>query len=549
MINWDELKHIHVIRKLQQIIGQWFYAEVFFLDERGAIRNYDPYDRQREFKNPLCGNLLPKDSGREMLMNFFREVSDQFSQSPDQHWMSQGPLGFENFFAAKVTLDGEYLGAVVAYCHVERAVTAEQLAKASKLIEEKGMDRELFEAAVQKIKPLTHSEAKYFCELVDLVSQEISTFHNEISKREARISALSNQLENRYSYNQMIGKSKPMQELYSLLDKVSSSEATVLVQGENGTGKELIARSVHFGSQRAKNAFVTVNCSAFNENLLDSELFGHVKGSFTGAIKDKKGLFESAHNGTLFMDEVGDMTLTMQVKLLRVLQQGTLTPVGGTEERKVDVRVIAATNRDLKAMIEEGSFREDLYYRINVINIQVPALRDRKEDIPVLVDHFLLKSCKEKEVPMKQVTSRAMEKVFDYQWPGNIRELENEIERLVVLSGTEQKVGPELLSPRIREAVAGGSSSGTKSGMSFKFTGRLKDAMEELEKTMIKEGLRRTKWNKSKLAKELGISRAGLIMKVEKYGLDKRKIMAQQAAAKAAADGSMPVSHEDEDRE
>lgn len=546
MINWDELKHIHVIRKLQQIIGQWFYAEVFFLDERGAIRNYDPYDRQREFKNALCGNLLPKDSGREMLTSFFREVSDQFSQNPDQHWMSQGPLGFENFFAAKVTLDGEYLGAVVAYCHVDRPVDANQLEKAAKIIEGKGMDRELFEAAVQKVKPLTHSEIKYFCELVDLVSQEISTFHNEISKREARISALSNQLENRYSYNQMIGKSKPMQELYSLLDKVSSSEATVLVQGENGTGKELIARSVHFGSQRAKNAFVTVNCSAFNENLLDSELFGHVKGSFTGAIKDKKGLFESAHNGTLFMDEVGDMTLTMQVKLLRVLQQGTLTPVGGTEERKVDVRVIAATNRDLKAMIEEGSFREDLYYRINVINIQVPALRDRKEDIPVLVDHFLLKSCKEKEVPMKQITSRAMEKVFDYQWPGNIRELENEVERLVVLSGTEAKVGPELLSPRIRDATPSGGGS---KGANFKFAGRLKDAMEELEKSMIKEGLRRTKWNKSKLAKELGISRAGLIMKVEKYGLDKRKIMAQAAAAKAAADGSLPGRHPDDDQD
>jgi len=298
----------------------------------------------------------------------------------------------------------------------------------------------------------------------------------------------------------------------------------------------LIARSVHFNSPRKNNNFTTVNCSAFNENLLDSELFGHVKGSFTGAIKDKKGLFESAHNGTLFLDEVGDMTLTMQVKLLRVLQQGTLTPVGGTEERKVDVRVIAATNRDLKSMIEEGTFREDLYYRINVINIQVPALRDRKEDLPVLVEHFLLKSCKEKEVPLKQVTSRAMEKVFDYQWPGNIRELENEIERLVVLSGTEPKIGPELLSPRIRDAVSsGGAGAGGKS-MSFKFAGKLRDAMEELEKTMIKEGLRRTKWNKSKLAKELGISRAGLIMKVDKYGLDKRKLARDAELAAARGD-------------
>ncbi len=538
MINWEELKHIHVIRKLQQIIGQWFYAEVFFLDERGNVRNYDPYDRQREFKNPICGNLLPKDPGREMLLNFFKETSERFSQDKENNWIINGPLGFEKVFASKVMLDGEYLGAVIAYCHVDASTNPEKLQAAAQVIEQKGMDRELFEQAAQKMKVLSPSEVKYFYEMVSLVSQEITAFHTEISKREARIHALSNQLENRYSYNQMIGKSKPMQELYSMLDKVSSSEATVLVQGENGTGKELIARSVHFNSPRKTSSFVTVNCASFNENLLDSELFGHMKGSFTGAIKDKKGLFEAAHNGTLFLDEVGDMTLTMQVKLLRVLQQGTLTPVGGTEERKVDVRVIAATNRDLKAMIEEGTFREDLYYRINVINIQVPALRDRKEDITVLLDHFMLKSCKEKEVPMKQITSRAMEKIFDYQWPGNIRELENEVERLVVLSGTETKIGPEILSHRIRDAVATTSSGAGGKTMSVKFAGKLKDALEELEKIMIKEGLRRTKWNKSKLAKELGISRAGLIMKVDKYGLDKRKLQrdAELAAAAAAAE-------------
>jgi two-component system response regulator HupR/HoxA len=535
MINWDDLRHIHVIRKLQQIIGQWFHAEVFFLDERGNVRNYDPYDRQREFKNPLCANLLPKDQGREFILNFFRETSDSFSQSKEHHFIGNGPLGVEKVFASKVILEGEYLGAVIAYCHVDSKVSADKLETVAKKMEALGMDKELFEQAVQKMPMLAPAEVKYFYEMVDLVAQEITTFHTEISKREARIHALSNQLENRYSYDQMIGKAKPMQDLYSVLDKISSSEATVLVQGDNGTGKELIARSIHFNSPRKNSSFVTVNCSAFNENLLDSELFGHVKGSFTGAIKDKKGLFEAAHNGTLFLDEIGDMTLTMQVKLLRVLQQGTLIPVGGTDEKKVDVRVIAATNRDLKKMIEEGSFREDLYYRINVINIQVPALRDRKEDIPVLVDHFLLKSCKEKDVPLKQITSRAMEKLFDYQWPGNIRELENEMERLVVLSGTEQKIGPELLSPRIRDAVVGsGNSSGGKS-MSFKFAGKLKDALEELEKTMIKEGLRRTKWNKSKLAKELGISRAGLIMKVEKYGLDKRKGMRDEELAAAAA--------------
>ncbi|MFN7684501.1 MAG: sigma-54 interaction domain-containing protein, partial [Oligoflexia bacterium] len=272
-----------------------------------------------------------------------------------------------------------------------------------------------------------------------------------------------------------------------------------------------------------------VNCSAFNENLLDSELFGHVKGAFTGAIRDKKGLFEAADKGTLFLDEIGDMSPTMQVKLLRVLQEGTLTPVGGTEQRKVDVRVVAATNKDLKEMIELGTFREDLYYRINVINLVVPSLRDRKEDIPLLVDHFVARGCKEKNVALKVFAKRAMEKIYDYPWPGNIRELENEVERVLVLSGDDTRIPPELLSQRIRDWGESAKVQGVR------VAGKLKDAIDELEKTMIKEGLRRTNFNKSRLAKELGISRAGLIMKVDKYGLDKRKIPRGGASDEGAA--------------
>jgi transcriptional regulator with PAS, ATPase and Fis domain len=338
---------------------------------------------------------------------------------------------------------------------------------------------------------------------------------------------LNSQLGNRYSYDQMIGKAKPMQDLYGMLDKIKNSESTVLVQGENGTGKELIARAIHYNSPRKESQFVIVNCSAFNENLLDSELFGHVKGSFTGAVKDKKGLFEAADKGTLFLDEIGDMSLTMQVKLLRVLQEGTLTPVGSTDMRKVDVRVVAATNKDIKEMVELGTFREDLYYRINVINLVVPSLRDRKEDIPILVDHFIAAGCKEKGIALKQFQKRTLEKILDYSWPGNVRELQNEMERLIVLSGDDPKVPADLLSPRIRDFGDNAKVQGVR------VAGKLKDALEELEKTMIKEGLRRTNWNKSRLAKELGISRAGLIMKVEKYGLDKRRLP-RQGAGEAA---------------
>jgi transcriptional regulator with PAS, ATPase and Fis domain len=390
--------------------------------------------------------------------------------------VTDGPVGFEKFVISPITLKGEFLGAVCAYCYLDHAPTAEQLDHARKTVGELGLDLHFFEEAVARMKVIQQQDRKYFFELVDLVAAEIVDFHEEITKREERINALNNQLGEKYSYGSMIGKSKPMKDLYSVLEKIKSSESTVLIQGENGTGKELIARAVHYNSPRKDRPFLTINCSAFNENLLDSELFGHVKGSFTGAGKDKKGLFESAHGGTLFLDEIGDMSLSMQVKLLRVLQDGTLIPVGGTEQRRVDVRIIAATNKDLKQMIEDNLFREDLYYRINVINIEVPPLRDRKEDIPVLIDHFLSRGCKEKGIALKQLQKRTMEKIFDYPWPGNIRELENEVERVIVLSGDDPRVAAELLSPRIRDFGESTKVQGVR------VAGKLKDALEELER-------------------------------------------------------------------
>lgn len=518
MINWEELKHIHVIRKLEEILGQWFNTEVFFVDERGNVRNYDAQDRQREFKNPLCATFLPKEKGRQYLMQAISAANEKIYKTTEQHLVLDGPVGFEKTIISKISVGNDFLGSVYAYCYINRELTKDEKAKCRSQIESLGMDGELFENAAGRMRTLTEAQQKYLIELVDLVAQEIVTFHTEISKREERINALNNQLASRSSYDQMIGKSKPMQDLYALLDKVKASESTILIQGENGTGKELIARAVHYNSPRKDGQFITVNCAAVHENLLESELFGHVKGAFTGAVKDKKGLFEVADKGTIFLDEIGDMTPAMQVKLLRILQEGTFTPVGSTELRRVDVRVLTATNRDLKEMIETGTFREDLYYRINVINVVVPPLRDRKDDIPVLLDHFVSRGCKEKNLPLKQIAKRAMEKIYDYPWPGNIRELENEVERLIVLTGDDPKISAEILSARIRDWGSQAKIQGVR------VAGKLKDALEELEKTMIKEGLRRTNWNKSRLAKELGISRAGLIMKVEKYGLDKRKL-------------------------
>ena len=317
-------------------------------------------------------------------------------------------------------------------------------------------------------------------------------------------------------YGEIIGRSKPMVALFQVLDKVVASDSTVLIQGENGTGKELIARAVHFNSRRASGAFVAQNCSALNDNLLDSELFGHKRGSFTGAVVDKQGLFDLANGGTFFLDEVGDMTPSLQVKLLRVLQEGTFVPVGDTVTRHVDVRVIAATNRDLRAMVKEGSFREDLYYRLNVINLVVPPLRERRRDIPLLVEHFLGRAARDvaRGAPVKRLTEEALRRMLAYRWPGNIRELENEVERLVVLSGREEAIGAELLSPRIRGEAGGGGDVPRVAESD------LQSALETLERRMLLEGLRRTGWNKSQTARDLGISRRNLIRKVDRYDLE-----------------------------
>ena len=248
---------------------------------------------------------------------------------------------------------------------------------------------------------------------------------------------LRRELAGKYTFNNIIGKSTRMQAIFSLIERIARTSSTVLIHGESGTGKELIARAIHFASPRASRRFLSINCGALPESLLESELFGHERGAFTGAVRDKKGLFQEADRGTVFLDEIGEMTPTMQVKLLRVLQEKVVRKVGGNEEEPVDVRIIAATNQDLETRLTTGEFREDLFYRINVLPIHLPPLRQRREDIPLLVEFFLQKYCKEMELPAKQISVEAMQMLESYDWPGNVRELENLIERALALTHAE----------------------------------------------------------------------------------------------------------------
>ncbi|MFO0416904.1 MAG: sigma-54-dependent transcriptional regulator [Pseudomonadota bacterium] len=334
--------------------------------------------------------------------------------------------------------------------------------------------------------------------------------------RNARVTnrQLQARLGEQFSFDTIIGQSAAMRGLYQVMAKVVDSDVPVLITGESGTGKEMVATALHANGPRKDRPFVVQNCSAFNENLLESELFGHVKGAFTGAMRDKQGLFEVADGGTFFLDELGEMSPALQVKLLRVLQDGTFMPVGGTKQRKVDVRILAATNRNLEEMVKRGTFREDLYYRLNVVGLELPPLRQREGDVPLLAKFFLNKIADRTKQPVKGIAPDAMACLERYQWPGNIRQLENEVQRACVMSGKESVITRECLSP----TVAGIEIPTSKVEMGQERP--LKDVLDQVEREMIEGALTRCEGNKSEAARQLGIARSNLIAKCRDYGLE-----------------------------
>lgn len=316
----------------------------------------------------------------------------------------------------------------------------------------------------------------------------------------------------KYKLENIVGRSPQMLQVYKTIARVAESRSTVLLIGESGTGKELVARAIHFNSPRAPRAFIAVDCGSLAETLLESELFGHVRGAFTGAITNKKGLFEEADSGTCFLDEVGDISLAMQAKLLRVLQEHEIKRVGGTETIKVDVRIVAATNKNLEQLITEKRFREDLFYRLNVVSLHLPPLRDRVEDIPLLAEHFLRKFAEINQKPVSRISPEALEMLSRFGWPGNARELENVVERAVTLS-QHSIILPEDLPARMRTEPAMVNANILPSHIS----------LSELEKLYIQKVLEQTGWNKKKAADILGIDRRTLYRMASRYGIDMKK--------------------------
>ncbi len=359
---------------------------------------------------------------------------------------------------------------------------------------------------------------------------------------------LKRALKQRYNFPSIIGKSEKMLKVLDLVSQVAPSRSTVLIAGESGTGKELIAKAIHGASTRADKAFVPVNSGSIPVDLLESQLFGHVKGAFTGAVVSKKGLFEVADQGTIFFDEISTIGAETQAKLLRVIQEREFMRLGGTETIKADVRILAASNSDLATLVREGRFREDLYHRLNVISLQLPPLRERKEDIPQLVAHFLVRYCEENAKPARRFSVSAMKLLMDYDWPGNIRELENVVERAVVLSNSEL-MDVELLpeNVRTREVVKGvrlqlaefmpplpgepGARAGADSSAPSLF-----QIMEEIERRVIIDMLERTNWNQTDAAERFQVPLSTLNQKIKRLGIETRRRSSARANGSPAED-------------
>jgi DNA-binding NtrC family response regulator len=343
-------------------------------------------------------------------------------------------------------------------------------------------------------------------------------------------------LKGKYRFASMIGESEATKGIYAVVERVADTDATVLITGESGTGKELVARTIHFNSRRRDRPLIPINCGAIPEHLLESELFGHERGAFTGASATRIGRFEAAHGGTLFLDEVGEMHPALQVKLLRAIQEREFERVGGSRTIRVDVRLVAATNQDLEQAVKERRFREDLFYRLNVIPIEVPPLRDRRDDIPLLVRHFLEKFNGEKGRRVDGFTDEALALLMAYEWPGNIRELENLIERLVILEG-DGTLGPDALPDRIGRrnvTAAMGRVVLPEDGLNFDAT------VAEFEDALIVQALERSKWVKNRAAQLLGLNRTTLVEKIKKKGLEDRYHPKERPEGLAAEAGAHP---------
>ena len=506
MICWDKINSSHVVKMFRRICYKWWEVDIQFYDEYGECKSTNT-----PLKNKLCG-LVHSKSGdsKNCLACDKKSLANEFKEK--KIYTKKCCAGLDLIAVPLFLKDKRIIGLIVGFGLQFSDVDDPGLEKYFDDMGRLGIDRKEVEECYSRARRNNYNVRERLHDFLELVADDVMAFHEMMDEKEEIIKKQSVLLERAYNakYKGIIGSSPKMMKIFDTLDLIENSGSTVLIEGESGTGKELLAAAIHYNSPRRDKMFVIQNCSTFNDKLLTSELFGHERGAFTGAVSSKKGLFEIADGGTLFLDEVGEMEFDVQAKLLRVLEDGSFYKVGGCEPKRVDVRVLVATNKDLNEMVEKKQFRNDLFYRINTIQITIPTLKERKEDIVLLADYFLSSFAVIQGGEQKELDRKVIDKFNVYKWPGNIRELKNVIERAILLSGKKRVIEVEHLPDWIAECDNADTPSPTIQDGST-----LQDTLRGFEKVMIEEELTKAKWNKTVVAKKLGVSRATLNNKIE----------------------------------
>lgn len=519
LVDWEKMKTLRVSKNIASALQNMGIMEISLIREglrktpiKGVTQDKNGGVFDVPFilgdRHPYCREIQKDEEGLGRCQACFRDIAQQ-AMAHQTSYFKVCHAGLLEI-AIPVIIQGKEQG-VLRIGEVKGEEGGEPgFERLKEQVKDLKVDVSRLKELYQQLLVVSPDKRNMLIKLLELMVAEMEVFVLEGQKEKELEKVLE-----RHNFYGIISKNAAIREIVRKAEKIAASDSTVLIYGESGTGKELIANLIHKLSPRANQAIVTINCAAITETLLEAELFGYEKGSFTNAIASKQGLFEIADGGTVFLDEIGDMSLQMQVKILRIIQEGSFIKIGGTTTKTVNVRVIAATNKDLKNMVQLGYFREDLYYRLAVLELVMPPLRERREDIPLIAYSFLKDFQTRMNKEGIKFSPEAMNRLMVYSWPGNVRELKNEIERVIALKDSHDMVKVDDFSSRISDEHS--VLDEIKEGKG------LKDIVDEYEKSIIAETLRKYGWNKSRVAEVFKITRQGLIKKIEKYQLDKRK--------------------------
>jgi len=511
MVDWNEIVTSRVIESLCDSCSKWWGMRIQF---------YDKYNKciseNMHFNNSFCNLLHSRNEGAISCHQCYKTYLEKLDKH-SEYVFTKCHAGL-NMVIIPIIFDEEYVGAIIGSgLKLSEKESPDKDMYINKLCG-LGFDKKVIERGYDRLTSLNGSTEEQVSDFLKLAVEDVKVNY-KIQKNTEQLVKKNNKLrEMSYheKYQNIVFRSAAMTEVFETVEIIEGTEKTILIEGETGTGKELLAAALHYNSPRKDKVFIIQNCSAFNDALLSSELFGHVKGSFTGAIADKKGLFQIADGGTLFLDEIGDMSMENQSTLLRILENSTYYKLGGTELQRVDVRIIAATNKELYKQVEKGLFRKDLFYRINAIHLTMPPLAKRKDDIIPLLYHFLETHAESHNTAQKEVSQEVIELFEAHDWPGNVRELKNQVERLIILSGSNNKLEAKHLPPQMK-----GNSITVEHERRRATRNTLKCILKTVERNVTESELNKAKWNKTIASRKLGISRASLNNKIERFNISR----------------------------